>query len=211
MPSGSRSLGTSGGRPLAVGVVAVLAAGCTFPEIGFEPLGGTAGTGGTTVAPIGGGGTGGAPSSAGGTGGSGGTGGLGGLGGLPPTGGSTGSIPTGGTGGACDGDGDGHEAMGACGGDDCDDTNKLIYPGQPIFYTTPNDKGFDWDCDGLITRDPKSDKTVTCALGGCDTSTQGYYGSVPGCGEAANWGTCKSAFPLCLQDVLEKDKPMGCK
>ncbi len=44
----------------------------------------------------------------------------------------------------CDVDGDGHDASGACGGDDCDDANVDVFPAAGDTYAD----GVDQDCDG---------------------------------------------------------------
>src|SRR5438045_8565449 len=49
-------------------------------------------------------------------------------------GGSTGTT---GTGGCCDCDGDGHSSMACPGGDDCDDNNKDVFPGQLMYFPVP--------------------------------------------------------------------------
>lgn len=194
-----RRLPRTGWIVLLAAAAAGAAPACTFPEIGFGATsGGTAGTGGT-------GGTGGAPTA----------GGAGGTGGTGDTGGTMGVTSAGGAGGACtDGDGDGFPVT-ACGGvpADCDDTNKLVYPGEPAYYTMPNDKGFDWDCSGGVERDPASDKTVSCAtFSACDPVPQGYIGNPPACGETGKWGHCaKNALDLCAPETLEPAKPMACK
>ncbi len=57
--------------------------------------------------------------------------------------------------GCHDEDGDGYLDE-ACGGDDCDDTDPLVYPGFPESDNMKNcDDGKDNDCDGLTDTDPE--------------------------------------------------------
>jgi hypothetical protein len=53
----------------------------------------------------------------------------------------------------CDADGDGAARDDAqCGGDDCDDSDARVKPGQTAFFDTPRASGgFDFDCDGVET------------------------------------------------------------
>lgn len=168
------------------------------------------------------GGTGGIQST-GALGASGGTGGAGGVGGAGGAGASTagsGGAPstaatTGGEGGCCDCDGDNQDAVGLCGGTDCDDGDKKAYAGEPVYYTTPSPtQGFDWDCNGVPEPDPALTEPVQCGLIGlpCDKAKTGFLGTtVPACGEAGNWGTCKGAILPCTEQIIEVGKKMACK
>lgn len=163
----------------------------------------------------------------GGAGAGGGTGGLGGAGAAGGMGGTAGAstagsggVPattttTGGEGGCCDCDGDNQDAVGLCGGMDCDDGDKKAYAGQPVYYTTPSPtQGFDWDCNGVPEPDPALTEPVQCGLIGlpCDKAKTGFLGNtVPACGEAGNWGTCKGTLLPCTEQIIEVGKKMACK
>lgn len=94
--------------------------------------------------------------------------------------------------GDCDVDGDGATSE-ACGGDDCDDQDADVHPGQERYFTEASERrGFDYDCDGVISR-PPSEVQLSCALelAQCDTELQGFFGdALPPCGELGDWGGC---------------------
>ncbi len=109
----------------------------------------------------------------------------------------------------CDCDGDGAIAP-ACGGDDCDDNDERVFPGQPDYFVEPNDiVGFDYNCSK--TDDREFDTPIDCSLlQACDTVTQGFLTSLPTCGESADWGTCKkSALNTCASETLSQ-KQLRC-
>jgi hypothetical protein len=116
----------------------------------------------------------------------------------------------------CDCDHDGHNAEGACGGDDCDDHDVKVYPKEPTYYAVANTDpavGFDWDCSGAPERDPTLDKVVDCqpiAIP-CPAGT-GFLGKVaPPCGMPGEWGSCKTQGAMCVKDVVDAQKLMACK
>ena len=62
----------------------------------------------------------------------------------------------------CDKDGDTYLDE-DCGGDDCDDTDPLVYPGYPESAQMGNcDDGKDNDCDGMVDTDPEC--TPPCSV-----------------------------------------------
>jgi len=128
------------------------------------------------------------------------------------TGATSGSGGTGTT-SCCDCDGDDVDAMGACGGTDCDDTNDLVYPGQTTYYTTPNDNGFDYDCNDEPDPFPEWATAVKCGLVGlpCSKAGTGFLDTVPACGQKGDFGQCAGMFIPCSNQVLEIDKIMKCK
>ncbi|MEZ4371973.1 MAG: hypothetical protein R3B07_14160 [Polyangiaceae bacterium] len=206
--------------PLLVSLLSlvVLAPACSLvvgdiPEAAkSDASGGTAGVGGSAGAA----GAAGAAGSAavGGIGGEGAAGGAGaGAGGT--TGGSAGGSGGGGVPGcvqACDCDDDGQQAT-SCGGDDCDDNDKLVFKGQTEYFTeaSTNPKVlFDFNCSGQIERDPDLDHEVNCgllALTGC--SGQGFSVTAPTCGTEADWGECRSNGITCKHVALSK-RVMAC-
>jgi hypothetical protein len=158
---------------------------------------GGAGTGGAAT-----GGTGGAATGGAGTGGTA-TGGTG-TGGTATGGAATGGAATGGkgTGGlstcTTDADHDGFLSA-ACGGNDCDDSNGAVFPGQVNYFDAVSPKGnYDYNCNSVPEKDPALNKYSVCSgllsLGGCnlttDTYVSGSAGTPPACGVAAAWGKC---------------------
>jgi hypothetical protein len=121
-------------------------------------------------------------------------------------------------GGMCDMDNDGFQAQGApCGGTDCCDTDAKANPSQTMFFTMADKCGsFDYNCDGTETHEYSANLTCsgvpaikcfydcpnnpcTCAGMQCN---DGYFGTDPGCGMAATYGTCGSNMvgSACVQD-----------
>jgi hypothetical protein len=110
----------------------------------------------------------------------------------------------------CDVDGDEHLAKGKCGGDDCDDTDDRVWPGQPDYFAERQaNVGFDYDCSG----EPELEETkaVACAgLVSCPSGT-GFLESLPACGEVGDYGTCKSAGLGCEGQVIDNQHVMRCR
>jgi hypothetical protein len=128
---------------------------------------------------------------------------------------TTGATTGGSGGGCCDCDGDHHLAMGVCGGDDCDDHDAQVYPGEPTYYGVPipgSTLGFDYDCSGAAEPDPALNIALNCgSLPPCATGT-GFLGKVPPpCGQTAPWGTCTLSDLMCVQDVIDASQLMLCK
>lgn len=146
-----------------------------------------------------------------GTGGQSGAGGAAGqTGGAAATGGGAGACSA-----PCDCDGDGVEAK-ACGGADCDDGDDKVYLNEAVYFPTASGNaaiGFDYDCNGRLDRDPSLDKIADCSVFTaltCDTTVQGYFGSVPECGREGAWGTCKRGTVSCDPDS-RGTRVMQCK
>jgi hypothetical protein len=169
--------------------------------------GSTAGTGGSTSAGGVGGASGGVGGASGGVGGS--SGGVGGAsGGVGGSGGSGGALD-------CDQDDDGSFASSeACGGNDCDDLDADVHPGQSSFFTEPNrDGGYDYDCNGV--EEPEVSNALDCSLlsiSNCDA--QGYTSPLPACGDPGAWIRCAPTLPtlsvLCLA-TDQGSRTMGCR
>lgn len=94
-------------------------------------------------------------------------------------------------------DGDGYGAAGTdltnCSGSssqaDCDDSSKLAFPKQPLFFTTPipgTVSDYDYNCDGKEQQE--HDATSSCSATTC--SNHGWQTSVPACGQAGTWVQC---------------------
>lgn len=97
----------------------------------------------------------------------------------------------------CDCDGDGYLSRGACGGDDCDDHDPKVHPGQTEYQSEPATNpaiGFDYNCSETIDRDPEQ-AVVDCGL--LDlllcAENQGFKDTLPACGEPAEWVRCTPA------------------
>ena len=109
----------------------------------------------------------------------------------PATAGSAGPATTAsGAGGAsCDADGDRAMAEDACGGDDCDDADADVHPGQTAYFTQPREGGsFDYDCNWTID---KEHPLVACsgAVCGANQGKVGFESDVV-CGVEAQLGAC---------------------
>ncbi|KYF85531.1 hypothetical protein BE11_01060 [Sorangium cellulosum] len=79
----------------------------------------------------------------------------------------------------------------ACGGNDCNDENAKVHPGQPsTFYETPISPGgsFDYDCSGAEEREFQA---VECSniLPLCAARSNVFLVDVP-CGSRASFGNC---------------------
>jgi hypothetical protein len=118
---------------------------------------------------------------------------------------------------SCDRDEDG-EPSEMCGGEDCDDGDPKVHPGQANYFTEPSERvGFDYDCSGLIERDP-AEASLSCSLelAQCDVEAQGFMDDpLPACGEQGNWGQCVqgelAGLPgMCAAEKLE-DRRAACR
>jgi hypothetical protein len=152
---------------------------------GASASGGTTGTGGVVTGGTSGGGA---------TGGGGGaTGGAQGSGGKGTGGSGTGGVIT------CTTDAD-HDTFisSACGGDDCDDSNAAVFPGQGTYFPDQTPKGgFDYNCNSTPDKDPALNVIVDCGvvLAKCPLTTVGYIKqdvgpATPACGVSGSFGTC---------------------
>jgi hypothetical protein len=125
------------------------------------------------------------------------------------TGGGGSTTTTSGEGGCCDCDGDNQLAEGLCGGNDCDDANKQIYEGEPVYHIDKTPAGsFDWDCSGAAERDPAMDIVISCSVLPCKGT--GFLNVAPACGEKADWVECTGSL-VCQASPVEHDKVMACK
>jgi hypothetical protein len=196
-------------------LAAVFVAGCNWvigelpePASGTGGLASTGGSGGTSSTA----GSGGTVSN---TGGALNSGGASNAGGASNTGG-TGGVPmgSGGAGGAigcpCDCDEDGDRSEDCAGGTDCDDNDPDVHTGQPkYFFTAQKNVGFDYDCSG--SEDPeypaiKCDVTTVP----CDSTVQGFFDTLPGCGTSAGWGSCVKTLGVCGKGSSQ-NKTLSCK
>jgi len=94
----------------------------------------------------------------------------------------------------CDADGDGFLSE-ACGGNDCCDQDKDVFPGQTLWFVRASRCArYDYDCDGRATRRWAE---VQCRNVGGFCTGEGTMGAVP-CGNEALWQTCTpSGFGQC--------------
>jgi hypothetical protein len=115
---------------------------------------------------------------------------------------------------SCDADHDEHLAEGKCGGDDCDDTDADVFPGQIEYFEARRAQGdYDYDCSGGAEREQLA--PVECSgvtVGPCPVTEMGFLATLPACGETGAWGTCKKTAPLntCDQDVVDEERIMRC-
>lgn len=112
-------------------------------------------------------------------------------------------------------DGDGHSpsSLGGC-GDDCDDSNPLVFGGQSTWFTTPHAAGaamsFDYNCNGSIELEfphvalPSciflAPGTMGCSMSGGCCAGDGWFGvSVPAaCGVTARYQVCRALTGSCM-------------
>jgi len=138
------------------------------------------------------------------------SGGVIGAGGMS-AGGQTGAAGEGGC-SACDCDGDGHEAE-ECGGDDCDDQDRDVQPGQQNFFEAPRrGGGWDYDCDG---EDEPGEQVIDCSgIPTCETMEYEGFIAEDGdldCGSLTDWGRCTLVnMVLCAYDVTDSTRVVGC-
>ncbi|WP_437874908.1 hypothetical protein [Sorangium sp. So ce513] len=152
------------------------------------------GDGGGAAGSGGGGGAASSSASAGGDGG--GAAGSGGGGGAASSSTSASSTASGSGGGGpvdCDVDRDGYRSTACEGGNDCNDENPLVHPGQPsTFYDTPISPGggFDYDCSG---KEEPEFEAVNCSniLPLCAAKNNVFQVDVP-CGGRASFGDCNA-------------------
>jgi hypothetical protein len=171
--------------------------GGTGPSAGAAASGGTGGDGGGTAGAGG--------SSNGGRGGA-----SAGAGGSDHTGGTAGAPPP-----DCDEDHDGHDSStrAGCHGDDCDDGDPDVHPGQVSYFSVENSAGnYDYDCNG--DEEPLITTALDCSalLGAC--SGEGYAGSVPACGKTGAWVRCEATIaplPALCNAVDDGTKPQACR
>ena len=112
---------------------------------------------------------------------------------------------------ACDCDDDGVRSE-ACAGDDCDDDNPLVHPGQSSFFPeSTGTVGFDYNCDDQSERE--FEVQLDCAglaLLGCADSSDAFLGALPPCGESGIWGRCRVENLSCVDDVID-ERVMRCR
>jgi hypothetical protein len=117
-------------------------------------------------------------------------------------------------GGDCDADDDQHPAKGACQGDDCEDGDARVWPGQTEYFADRQTRvDYDYDCSGSAEQEQL--EPIVCpgvAVGACPTRT-GFLKTLPACGEIGAWGTCKVTPPLdtCDQMVVDAGRRMRCR
>ncbi|WP_437500338.1 hypothetical protein [Sorangium sp. So ce1099] len=108
----------------------------------------------------------------------------------------------------CDADDDGYRSEACEGGNDCNDDNPLVHPGQPsMFYGTPiaTGAGFDYDCSGA---EEKEFRAVNCSniLPLCSAASNVFQADVP-CGSRTAFGSCTAT---CQFNVLYPDYVRKC-
>ena len=113
--------------------------------------------------------------------------------------------------GECDADLDSHAAEGACAGDDCDDTDPNVWPGQPKYFAERQaNADYDYDCNGAPEQEQQA--AVVCAgvsLSACPTQT-GFLKTLPACGVAGRWGKCTKGSLTCDETVIDDMRRMRC-
>ncbi len=172
--------------PVAAAAVLGGAAACTL-VLGDIPEGRDPGASG------GGGGSSGAAGAAGNPGGGGGSGGVSGAAGAAGA-------------GCCDCDKDLVPSnKPGCNGNDCDDDDANVFPGQTKFFGTESkNNGFDYNCDQKLETEYK--KLDCVAL--CDPKVDGYIGTAPQCGKSGDFGSCDGV--LC-QPQVKTQQVMRCR
>jgi hypothetical protein len=110
----------------------------------------------------------------------------------------------------CDEDHDGSRATGACGGDDCDDTDPRTHPGAD-FVSEPPPAGRmgDWNCDGVVTKQYPERFTCFVDTAQCVT-VAGFLGDAP-CGQNADFITCQLAGGTTCAPEAPTKHAQGCR
>jgi hypothetical protein len=111
----------------------------------------------------------------------------------------------------CDKDGDGYLAEGACGGNDCCDTDHSAHPGQTGWFTTADFCGsFNYSCSSSgVTYQYKN--SLTCGgipTTGC-TGGSGFVGMVA-CGAMGPFATCAPTGTLSCGPVAGGNSQQAC-
>ena len=73
------------------------------------------------------------------------------------------------------------------GGQDCDDNDANVHPGELAYFALPSKSGtFDYNCDGVLETDPQ------VSAGACADGCTGYswVGAVPACGAMGMIASC---------------------
>jgi hypothetical protein len=105
----------------------------------------------------------------------------------------------------CDCDDDGYLST-SCGGNDCDDHDPRTHP-EAGFVSDPPDGSGDWDCDGVVVKNAKTNVSCVGAIP-CDAS--GFSGN-PGCGQSASFVRCGFVAVSICENIAPSTKVMGCK
>jgi hypothetical protein len=112
---------------------------------------------------------------------------------------------------ACDCDGDEFFAE-ACAGEDCDDQNKDVFPGQTLFFDeSARTIGFDYNCDDQSEREFTPEVNCSGLSLGCEDQSEGFLDSLPSCGNTGPWGRCKVDGLTCVGDVIDTTRVMRCR
>lgn len=118
------------------------------------------------------------------------------------------------SGGCCDCDTDSYLADGgACtldsgiiGFGDCDDGVAALNPAAPFvqngFWPSSHQPKFDWNCDGVVTKQLRYG--LVCTNGGAGNCTGEGFQSDPGCGVEADYFSCQGSLLNCAPSALGK-------
>jgi hypothetical protein len=91
-------------------------------------------------------------------------------------------------GATCDEDGDGYLAMGACGGNDCCDTDAHVHPGQTAYFTQQGAcGGYDYDCNGMVVAEYGA---ANCQWSLFSCNGNGFAPPIPACGDFGTFTSC---------------------
>jgi hypothetical protein len=88
-------------------------------------------------------------------------------------------------------------------GEDCDDQDRIAYPGQTAFQSaaTQGTHTFDYNCDQVEEREHPL--LASCTASGADCTGEGWLGTVPACGQSGTFATCfkQSGMSGCNQST----------
>lgn len=97
---------------------------------------------------------------------------------------------------------------------DCDDSIAALNPGSPFIINsdwpaeTTHKPKFDWDCDGVVTK--QLNYQVVCkSIAGLGCTGEGFNGD-PGCGNQGNYFQCQGGLLSC-NPVSVGMRTQGCK
>ncbi len=113
----------------------------------------------------------------------------------------------------CDQDHDTYASALTCGGNDCDDTDPRANPGVTTYQTytptTTNPLPGDWNCNHIL--ETEYPENFSCA-GASNCSSASGFSDAPGCGATGTFITCmQTLLSGCQTSTTSNSVAQGCK